>query len=115
MLEKLAITGTIGAGLAIGLLWPTSRPSVVRNASNGSEVAIARSSDGHYYADAKINGRLVHLMVDTGSSETALTEEDAEQIGLSVDPSKNQVIGDGASGMVRGQYIPLRSIELHGI
>jgi aspartyl protease family protein len=115
MLEKLAIVGTIGAGLAIGLLWPASHQRAPANGAAGTEVAIARSSDHHYYADANVNGQPVHFMIDTGASETALTEADAQQIGLTVDPSKYEVIGDGASGMVRGQYVELKSIDLNGI
>jgi aspartyl protease family protein len=115
MIEKLAITGTIGLGLAIGLLWPTPRHSALPAGSDPADVVIARSADHHYYADAKVNGRAVHFMVDTGASETALTEDDAKAIGLAVDPDKYEVIGDGASGMVRGQYIDLKSIDLNGI
>jgi aspartyl protease family protein len=116
MIEKLAIGGVIGAGLAIGLLWPThhSRASAADTAA-GAEVMIERSSDHHYYADAAVNGHSVHFMIDTGASETALTEADARQIGLEVDPSKYEVVGDGASGMVRGQYVQLKSIDLNGI
>jgi aspartyl protease family protein len=115
MLEKLAIVGTIGAGLAIGLLWPASHRGAPAGGAAGPEVVIARSSDHHYYADAVVNGRPVHFMIDTGASETALTEADAQQIGLQVDPGKYEVIGDGASGMVRGQYVELKSIDLNGI
>src|SRR5690348_18257248 len=116
MLEKLAILGTIGTGLAIGLLWPMHSqvsPSVARSA--GADVVISRSSDLHYYADAQVDGHPVHFMIDTGASETALTEADARAIGLQVDPSKFEVIGDGASGMVRGQYVKLKSIDLDNI
>lgn len=113
MLEKLAIVGTVAAGLAIGLLWPTSHHgSGAGPASGAADVVIARSSDLHYYADAKVNGRPVHFMIDTGASETALTEADAQAAGIVVDPNKFQVIGDGASGMVRGQYVEVKSIDL---
>jgi aspartyl protease family protein len=116
MIEKLAIVGTVAAGLAIGLLWPSSHHSAASaGASGGTELVVPRSSDHHYYADASVNGRPVHFMIDTGASETALTEDDARQIGLAVDPSKYEVLGDGASGMVRGQYVELRSIDLGGI
>ena len=115
MFDKLVIAGTIGAGLAIGLLWPTSHRSTPNAPSGASEVAITRSSDNHYYADAKVNDRPVRFMIDTGSSETALTEADAEQIGLAVDPSKYEVLGDGASGIVRGQHVALNSIDVRGI
>ena len=114
MFQKLAIFATIAAGVAIGLLWPTAqRSSAAPTRAGGAEVVIERNSDNHYYADASVNGQSVHFMIDTGASETALTEADARVIGLPIDPSKYEVIGDGASGMVRGQYVQLKSIDLN--
>jgi aspartyl protease family protein len=116
MFQKLAILATIAAGVAIGLLWPTAqRSSAAPTRAGGAEVVIERNSDHHYYADASVNGQSVHFMIDTGAGETALTEADARAIGLPIDPSKYEVIGDGASGMVRGQYVQLKSIDLNGI
>jgi aspartyl protease family protein len=116
MIEKLAIGATIGIGLVIGMLWPIPRHSgPSAPAAGGAEVVIERNSDHHYYADADVNGRPVHFMIDTGAGETALTESDAKAIGLTVDPNKYEVVGDGASGMVRGQYVDLKSIDLNGI
>lgn len=115
MIEKLAIGGTIVAGVAIGLLWPTSHSAQPAGSAAATEVLLERNSDHHYYADANVNGRPVHFMIDTGASETALTEDDAKAIGIPVDPNKYEVIGDGASGMVRGQYVDLKSIDLQGI
>lgn len=115
MLEKLALVGTVGAGLAIGLLWPGAHHHDAPAASDQADVVIARNSDLHYYADAKVNGHAVHFMIDTGASETALTEADAQAIGIPVDPNKFEVIGDGASGMVRGQYVQVKSIDLDGL
>jgi aspartyl protease family protein len=116
MLQKLTLVATIGAGVAIGLLWPGAQRSHATAATaTGTEVVIERNSDHHYYTDAIVNGHNVHFMIDTGASETALTEADAREIGLQVDPSKYEVIGDGASGMVRGQYVELESIDVSGI
>jgi len=113
MIEKLAIVGTIGAGVAIGLLWPSAKQP--ERLGPRVELVIQRNSDHHYYADGKVNGRAVHFMIDTGASETALTEADAQDIGLAIDPKNYEVIGDGASGMVRGQYVQLKSIDVGGI
>lgn len=116
MIEKLAILGTIGAGLAIGLLWPTGHHAgPAKSGSGGAELMIPRNSDHHYYVDASVNGRSVHFLIDTGASETALTVDDARRIGIDVDPNKYEVLGDGASGMVRGEYVQLKSIDLGGI
>jgi aspartyl protease family protein len=116
MIQKLALLATIGGGVAIGLLWPTPRHSAASAAHPAAtEVIIERSDDHHYYTDAQVNGHSVHFMIDTGASATALTEDDARSIGIDVDPSKYEVIGDGASGMVRGQYVQLKSIDVNGI
>jgi aspartyl protease family protein len=115
MFQKLAVAATIAIGLAIGLLWPTGHRSAASAAADAPDVVIARSADHHYYADAQVNGHSVHFMIDTGAGEIALTEEDAKSIGLAIDPSKYEVIGDGASGMVRGQYVQLKSIDVNGI
>ena len=113
MIEKFAIAGTVVAGLAIGLLWPSSAKQ--SEPRPGAEVVIERSSDHHYYTDVSVNGRPVHVMIDTGAGETALTEADAREIGLPINPNNYEVIGDGASGMVRGQYVQLKSIDMNGI
>ncbi len=114
MIQKLALAATIAGGIAIGLLWPTPQRSAA-SAKSAPEVTIERSSDHHYYADAQVNGHSIHFMIDTGASETALTEADAQAIGLNIDPAKYQAIGDGASGIVRGQYVQLKTIDLNGI
>ena len=59
MFQKLALVATIGAGVAIGLLWPTAQRSTAAAAAaanNAPEVVIERNSDHHYYADASVNG-----------------------------------------------------------
>jgi len=116
MLGKLLLTGAIGAGLAIGLLWPTGHgPSGAAASSAASEIVLQRDSDRHYYLRADVNGRPVRFMVDTGAEQIALTEDDARSAGLQVDPARYEVIGDGASGIVRGQAVQLKSLELNGL
>ena len=116
MFQKLALLATVAAGIAIGLLWPSSDKSASAHANlAANDVVIARSDDRHYYADASVNGHPVHFMIDTGAGETALTEADAKSIGIDVDPANYEVIGDGASGIVRGQYVQLATIDLNGI
>jgi aspartyl protease family protein len=116
MFGKLAIIATVAVGLAVGFLWPTPQRSKAAGAGEtGTEVVLQRDSDDHFYTDAQVNGHSVHFMIDTGASDTALTEDDAKAIGLNVDPSKYEIIGDGASGILRGQYVQLKSIDVSGI
>jgi aspartyl protease family protein len=53
-------------------------------------------------------------VVDTGASVVALTVEDAERLGIPVDPSEFTIVGEGASGYVRGKDIILKSVEVDG-
>ncbi len=54
----------------------------VANGDGFSEVILYKSDNGHYEADASINGKPIAMMVDTGATGIALTYEDAQRLGL---------------------------------
>jgi aspartyl protease family protein len=115
MIERVLFLATIAGGATLGIFWPLHKSETPANSPFATEVTLERDSDRHFYADVEVNGRSIHFLVDTGSSEIALTEDDARKIGIEVDPSKYELIGQGASGIVRGQYVDLEKIELGGI
>ena len=115
MIERALFLVTIAGGAALGVFWPLSKDKAPSNAPAALEVTLERNSDRHFYADATVNGKPVRFLVDTGASEIALTEEDAKKVGIAIDPSKYELLGQGASGIVRGQYIELDKIEVGGI
>ncbi|WP_236626775.1 retropepsin-like aspartic protease family protein [Sphingomonas sp. MM-1] len=78
----------------------------------GPGIVIERRADGHYYADALVNGRQVHFLVDTGASGVVLTMDDARRVGLPFNPYEFSVIGKGASGDVRGKLVTIDRIVL---
>jgi len=107
-------------GLLIGFVLPSGkpRPADAASVSSGTahEVVLTRGSSGHFFARAKVNGKPgIKFIVDTGASIVALTVKDAQAIGIPVDPSRFTVIGEGASGAVRGQRIMIDSIDVDGI
>jgi aspartyl protease family protein len=75
---------------------------------------LTRESNGHFYTYAKVNGELVHFLVDTGATSVALTEEDAARVGIDVSPASFDIIGEGASGAVRGKLVTIDSVEVDG-
>jgi len=77
-------------------------PLIVKNASY----------DGHFYADAQVNGATVHFLIDTGATGIALSTDDAKRAGLALDPNQAEVIGSGASGEVRGHWVKLDRVSL---
>jgi aspartyl protease family protein len=115
VLKPLLFVVALGAG--IGLLWPTGRSApAAAAAATGTPhpTVIERSSQGHFYVDAEINGELVHCIVDTGASMVALPVEDAHRIGLQFDEGQFQPIAKGAGGLVNGMEVVLDSISVDG-
>lgn len=80
----------------------------------GGKTVLQRQPDGHFYSDVSIQGREVEFLVDTGASMVALSEADARRAGVNFSRSKYRVIGEGASGPVRGQYVTLSSLTFAG-
>ena len=111
----------VGLGLAIGAFMPSGHsrgsghPHRVSTPSEpAKETLLERSDSGHFYTYAKVDGELVHFVVDTGADVVALTTDDAERLGIPFSPSQFTVIGEGASGPVRGMPVTIDSIEVDG-
>ena len=108
----------VAVGVVIGLLLPSGKPAPAVAAAPGSakEVVLTRGSTGHFFTRAHVNGKPgVKFIVDTGASIVALSMDDARRLEIPVDPSKFTVIGEGASGAVRGQRVMLDSVDVEGI
>ena len=115
-MHKAGLALVILIGLAVGLLWPTrDRAAAQPRGQQVTEVVLDQSSDGHFYADAKVNGAAVRFLVDTGSSTVALTQEDARRAGVDFDPARFELLGEGASGFVRGTQVKLASVDIGAI
>lgn len=119
------------AGVAIGLMLPgAKRPAAPaasalvatpqskapagQNPDWNRDTVLTRERNGHFYATAEVNGQPVRFVVDTGASIVALTQEDARRIGVTFDPAKFEVIGEGAGGPIRGQVVRLNEVRLDG-
>jgi aspartyl protease family protein len=79
-----------------------------------SAASITKSGDGHYWAEADVNGRQVRFLVDTGASAVALTPNDARRLGINpqgLDYSYNVTT---ANGQARAASVKLASISIAG-
>lgn len=70
-------------------------------------VSIARSRDGHFWIDAEVNGRQIRFLVDTGASDVVLTREDADRLGILLQPQDYSLIYRTASGTTRAAPVRL--------
>jgi aspartyl protease family protein len=117
-----ALFTMIVIGSAIGFLWPIEKRGAPAAAAADAEetyvkphdTTLARAANGHFYADALVNKKMVHFVVDTGATDVALTIEDAHLLGLKFDPAHFEVVGTGASGAVMGQEVSLNEVSLDG-
>jgi aspartyl protease family protein len=89
---------------------PAAQPQSVASLQDGIE--LQRAGDGHFYADVGINGTQVHMLVDTGASGIALSREDARAAGIATSIGMNDVVGRGADGSVRGEFVTIDRVAL---
>ena len=80
----------------------------------GGPAQVLKAADGHYWADADIDGRAVRVMVDTGASVVALTRDDAARLGLRLEPADFSATVVTASGPVRAAAVELQAVAVAG-
>ena len=76
--------------------------------------SIAKASDGHYWAEAEVDGRRVRFLVDTGASAVALTPQDAQRVGIDPKTLAYDYGVQTANGEARAALVRLASITVAG-
>jgi len=66
----------------------------------GREVRIPMAIDGHFWVDARLNGRKIKFLVDSGATMTTIGTETARRAGIEVSPQRNQIVRTG-NGLIR--------------
>ena len=78
--------------------------------SEGGVVELRRSADGHYHWPAKLNGRRVDFLVDTGATASAVPAALARELDL---PQLGTLQSQTAGGRVDGDIV-MAELELQG-
>ena len=66
----------------------------------GAETRIPMAMDGHFWVDAKVNGRDVRFLIDSGATMTTISRSTAARAGVAVSPNRDQVVITG-NGQIR--------------
>ena len=101
------------AGLR-GQAQAATRPVHASLPAGGASAQVLKGLDGHYWADALIEGRAVRVMVDTGASVVALTRDDAARLGLKLTAEDFSDSIITASGPVRAAPVELQAVAVAG-
>jgi aspartyl protease family protein len=92
-----------------------SRSGGASSITSEGAIELPRSADGHFYADVDINGATIRMLVDTGATGIALSREDARTASIATSIGMNDVVGQGADGSVRGEYVRLDRVSLGSV
>lgn len=122
---KLAVMALLGAVSAVGAAEtlnsviqpePQLRAAVAMSsdAARGQAASIAKGGDGHYWAEADVNGARVRFLVDTGASAVALTPTDARRLGIATDKLNYSYKVVTASGQTRAAPVTLGRVSVAG-
>lgn len=124
MIRLFFVVAVVGVG--IGTMMPSGTPNAARSAEPDEsaalvspteplrELVIDRRSDGHFYTAGLVNGHEARFLIDTGASHIALTMDAAKELGIDVDPSRFEIVGQGAGGPVHGQVVMLDRVSIGG-
>jgi len=82
---------------------------------SSGEVVLHAADDGHFYADADVNGSGIRMMVDTGASIVVLSEADAERAGINVDELDYTLVFSTANGMAKAAEVTIDEIRVGSI
>src|SRR4051812_20068418 len=93
------------AGAVVQTAAPARKP-VMEAASTGRTVRLEGDSRGHFQVDARIEGRSIDLMVDTGASLVVLNEKSAARLGIFPKPSEYTGRSQTANGV--SKFAPVR-------
>jgi aspartyl protease family protein len=85
------------------------------SASNSRSVTLSPGSDGHFWTEARVDGRRLQLVVDTGASAIALRAGDAARLGLHPTPRDFTIKVATANGMTRAALVELGMVEVGDI
>lgn len=96
-------------------------PAALQTVSaEGHVTAIPKASDGHFWANAVVNQRAIHFLVDTGATQVVLTPADAQRLGytaanLNYDQKVITANGQTFAALVTLSTVGVGQSEVHNV
>lgn len=78
----------------------------------GGTVRLSKREDGHFWANATINGKQVSLLVDSGATVTSISAETARAAGVAVDTNSLPAVVETANGIVEAKRGTINSFAI---
>ena len=90
-------------------------PAPVSSAPSARNVVLTKGSNGHFAVDARVDGRRLEFLVDTGASHIAMPRKEAARLGIYPRPSDFTVRVNTANGVTKAALVQLRTVEVGDI
>jgi aspartyl protease family protein len=95
----------------LGGLMP-GRAVVVTTAGGEQEIILHKSMSGHFEANVGVDGKTIHMLVDTGASSVVLANADAAEIGIDTTKLRYTVPVMTANGRTAAAPVTLSEIGI---
>ena len=82
--------------------------------TEGRETRIPMAIDGHFWVNAKLNGRDVKFLVDSGATMTTIDRQTANAAGVKVSPKADEYVRTG-NGIIRVSSGRAEELSVGGI
>lgn len=92
----------------------SSRISASFSEAEVNDVRLIADSKGHYVTQARINGRSVQVMLDTGATVVAMSGNQADMLGIDYKSAPQGRVST-ASGVVTSRQVRLSSVQIGNI
>jgi aspartyl protease family protein len=96
-----------------GLRTPIAASSTLGGAEGGS-AQITKDRDGHFWAQAAVDGKAVRFLVDTGATAVSLSLADAQRLGIDTSKLTYDYNVITADGRTRAASVKLASVAIAG-
>lgn len=77
-------------------------------------MVLDRDSGGQFHISGQVDGQETEFLVDTGADMVAITVEEAERLGIAVDPASFTALTQTASGIGQGAMVSVDRLEVAG-
>lgn len=106
----------VGKGAPAPTQAMTARPAPEPAVSSGGRSFTARAGrNGHFYVEARVDGRRIDFVVDTGASYIAIPEREAARLGIHPTRRDYTARMSTANGVVLGAPTRLNMVEVGGL
>jgi aspartyl protease family protein len=78
----------------------SSASAVSQSSNSRGSIELKAGRNGHFHAEAEINGRRIDVMVDSGASMVALSYDHAQSIGIYVNDKDFTMRSNTANGVI---------------